>query len=189
MYLNVERYLEILEKTKLTQEEFIFLYLIFRKKYEAIKTYKRIYPTDDGSMIGEKGKQFLIEKGYLVHSGDGTKPSDYEITEKFTRLYLSNIFNAADELIDAYPGFIKINGVPQTLINMDRYQFAIKYGERIDHSIDEHLEILKDVKFGRDHDLIRVGIDMFLGAQMWEKLREIRLKRQQVKEVIEDKSF
>jgi hypothetical protein len=52
MFQDVERYINFITTNKLTQAEFLFLYLIRRKNHEAMVKYKEAFPSEDGSMIG-----------------------------------------------------------------------------------------------------------------------------------------
>lgn len=183
MFQSVKRYIKFIAENKMSQQKFLFLYLIRRKDYESIKIYMEAFPTHDGSMIGEAAKQELIDEGFIEKVGESTKVTDYVITEKFNKLFLNNYFEAAYEVWDAYPAYVRIDGKNIPLTNMDKYAFANLYGERIDYSVDEHLEVIKDIRFGVEHNLISSNIEKFVRSQSWEKLREIRLRQKQVKVV------
>lgn len=184
MFQQVERYLNFIVKYKLTQSQFLFLYLLYRKKTKLIPLYKEAFPTEDGTMIGKNLMKDLIDREFLIYKGNGTTDiKDYEITEKFYKYFISDAYNASAEIWDRYPGFVKINGVDTPLTTMDRYQFAINYCERIDYSVEEHREVIKDVEFGRARGLIRMKIENFVNSNAWEKLRPIRLNEEQIIEI------
>lgn len=189
MFQNVERYIDFITKNKLTQAQFLMLYLVYRKKIACINRYKESFPTTDGSMIGDANKLDLIKRGFLVKVGEGTSNNDYEITEKFTDLFYKDITNAANQVWDLYPGFIKINGINTPLTNMDKFRFANIYGERIDYSIDEHKEVVKDVQFGRANDLLRTNIEKFVTSEGWLKLRSVRLQQQSIQSISGEKDL
>lgn len=183
MFQNVERYVEFITKNKLTQAQFLMLYLMYRKKFECINIYKERVPTGDGTMIGAGAKQDLIDRGFLDKLDDEGNASSYQITDKFLKLFLKDVHEASAQFWDKYPGFISINGVATPLTNMDKYRFALIYGERIDHSVDEHLEVMKDLEFGMQHNLIRSSIENFVKSEGWGKIRQIRLNKAQVQKV------
>ena len=185
MFQNVERYVEFITKNKLTQAQFLLLYLIYRKKYECIKIYKERCPTEDGSMIGKAPLQDLIDRKFICPVNEEQKADSYVLTDKFLLLFIKDIYEASNQFWDKYPGFISINGVPTPLTNMDKYKFALIYGERIDHSVDEHLEVLKDLDFGVKNNLIRSSIENFVRSENWLKLRQIRLNQQVIKQAEE----
>lgn len=186
MFQDVERYLDFIIKHKLTQSQFLMLYLLYRKKYDAISKYKEAFPSDDGSMIGEGLKQDLVERGFIQKVGEGTKADDYVITNKFTNLFFADRHEAAKDFWANYPGFVNIQGANVPLTNMDKFAFANIYAERIDYSIDEHREVIKDLQFANTNNLIRSSIENFVRSQAWEKIRPIRLQREQVKAPMEE---
>jgi hypothetical protein len=183
MFQNVERYVDFITTNKLTQAQFLFLYLIYRKKLDAIIKYKEAVPTEDGSMIGKPSIEDLIKRGFVLKVDEGISADSFMITEKFHKLFLKNIHVAAQEFWDKYPGFVRIQGVATPLTNMDKYAFANIYGERIDYSVDEHLEVMKDLEFGVQQSLVRTSIEKFVRSEAWKKLREIRLNQRTVQEV------
>lgn len=183
MFQDVERYVEFITKNKLTQAQFLMLYLMYRKKYECIKIYKERVPTEDGTMIGAGAKQDLIDRGFLEKVDDLGKADSYQITDKFLKLFVKDLHEAANQFWDKYPGFINIQGTPVPLTNMDKYRFTNIYGERIDHSVDEHLEVMKDLEFGVNNNLIRSSIENFVKSEGWIKLRQIRLNKEIIAKV------
>lgn len=182
MYQNVNRYVDFLAKHRITQNQFLFLYLIKFNEYGAIKVYKEAFPTGDRTMIGEAQKEDLIKLGFIEKVGEGSTVTDYRITEKFNNLYLQDKFAAADEVWALYPGYARIGNSDKAvpLTNMDKYQFAIMYSERIKHSIDEHLEVIEDLKYARNNGLINYGIRKFVESEQWRKIRPLRKKEDEV---------
>ncbi len=176
MFVNVQRYVDFLAKHSLSQQQFLLLYLIKFKKQSIMQEYMHAFPTGDGSMIGISARQDLIDRGFLKHDeAKGLGVSSYETTDKFNDLYINDTWEAADEFWKMYPGFVRISGRDVPLTNVDRYQFQLLYGERIGYSVDEHKEILKDLKYGLTKGLVRQNIEKFVRSQMWQKIREVRL--------------
>ncbi len=180
MYQSVSKYVDFITKNYLTQDQFLFMYLIKFKEYEEIKKFKEAFPKLDGSMIGEEYKKDLIDRGFIKQIGEDSKPSDFELTEKFTHLFMKNHFFSADQVWEAYPSYVSINGKNIPLTTMDKYQFANLYAERIKYSIEEHKEVLLDIKYGRDKDLISMSIEKFVQAEMWTRLRQLRKGEQKI---------
>lgn len=175
MFQDVERYIEFIVKNKLTQSQFLFLYLIKRKKFHLINSYKQAFPSDDGTMIGKSLLNDLISRNFIKVNDEGKLAKDYEVTEIFDRIFLKDRWECAMQIWQAYPGFVNIGGVNSPLTATDKYQFSLDYAERIDYSIDEHLEILKDVVYGAQKGLIRTTIDKFVKSSGWEKIRIQRI--------------
>lgn len=169
---------------KIGPQQFLFLFLIKKREKESIELYKEGFPSEDGSMIGKFLKDDLIERGFLVHNPEkGKGVSAYDVTEKFDKLFLKDRHEAADEFWKAYPGFVNINGRDVPLTNMDKYQFALKYAERIGYSVDEHKEVMLDLQFGVSKGLVKQNIDKFISAEMWNKIRPLRLGQSKIQTV------
>ena len=183
MFQNVERYIEFITTNKMSQAQFILMYLIYRKKYACIEQYKKAFPTDDGTMIGEGAKEDLIKRGFIEKVNNDEKADSYILTDKFLKLFLKDRFEAAEQIWNLYPGYVSMGGNTIPLTTMDRYRFANIYAERIDYSVDEHLEVIKDVKFGVDNNLLRTSIEKFVMSEAWLKIRPIRLIKTPIPEV------
>lgn len=189
MFLEVDRYVDFIIKNKLTQPQFLLMYLIHRKRYSSITKYKEAFPTDDGSMIGKNALQDLINNGFLIKVNEENKANSFCLTNKFTSLFFKDKFEAIEALIEIYPGFIEIKGTPSPLITTDKYKLASLYAEHIDYSVDEHLLILEDTKFGREKGLIRCNIEKYITSNMWQKIREIRLYQATIQKVDKIEEF
>lgn len=99
MFIDVEKYVDFLIENKLTQAQFIMLYILYRKKYNALNKYKKAFPTEDATMIGKVFRQDLIDRGFIKLVGKDPKSllvSDFRITEKFTEAYLKKAYCATD---------------------------------------------------------------------------------------------
>src|SRR5574343_636922 len=186
MFLDVDRYVNFLSKNKLTQSQFLMLYCLHKKKWEAIELYKKEFPNEDGTMIGNILKNDLVERGFIAKVGEGEKADSYMVTEKFTNIFVADLYNAADEVWNLYPPFISIKGINTPLTTMDKYKFANLYGERIRYDVEEHKQVIADIKFGREHNLIRNNIENFTRAEMWGSIRKIRVEKQTIQEVNTD---
>lgn len=189
MFTNVNKYIDFIVENKLTQAQFLLLYCLRRKNVSAINKYKEAFSTGDGTMIGEAAKKDLIDRGFIQKVGEGITNEDYQITDKFNHIFLKNHFNAMEEFLSVYPGYIDINGKNVPVQTMDRYNAANIYAERIDYSVDEHLEVMKDMRYGREHNLIRSNVENFIRSESWRKIREIRLGQVKVEQAREDISF
>lgn len=189
MFVDVEKYVSFIAKNKLTQSQFLFMYLIYRKKWKAYKLFKETcHETDDGTFLGKFLTNDLISREFIEKIGETGKTGDYKLTEKFTNLYLNDVFIATEELKAAYPAFTVINGNHIPLITIDIFQIAGIYGERIDHSVEEHKEVMKDLLYARDKGVIRMKFENFIRGEMWKGIRPSRLANSEVS-VMEETNF
>src|SRR5690606_6633108 len=84
---------------------------------------------------------------------------------------------ATDEVYDAYPVFVLSDkGVNIPLKTMDKEIFKKIYIGKIQGSVREHNEVLKDIAYGIEHDMLKMGINKFLVAEHWKSLRKLRKK-------------
>ncbi len=168
--ISHKHYLDFLFKTGLTQAEFIFIFLVYKKDTNYINRYKERFPTEDGTMIGKYNTNRLIEDGWIKQEGD-----EYVAADKFRRLFISDS-NGFDELVEYYPKYYETDkGVKMPLVLADKFQYSLKYGGMINNSIAEHNEIIKDIEYGAEHNLINFKIEKFIDSQFWNVLREKRL--------------
>jgi hypothetical protein len=63
---------------------------------------------------------------------------------------------------------------------MDKYEFALLYVKRINYLVEEHLEVLKDLEFGKNHNLIKSNIQNFTKSESWKEVRKIRLEKEKI---------
>lgn len=180
IYANVESYLDFLDKHSLTQQQYIFLYMVKYRMSNGLTKYRSIFPTGDGSLIGKDNVKDLIDRGFLVNDGEGVKLSNFHVTSLFENQFLQNEFTAANEFWNLYPPFIRIDGNNLPLKNMDKYEFALLYVKRINYLVEEHLEVLKDLEFGKNHNLIKSNIQNFTKAESWTEIRKIRLEKEKI---------
>lgn len=166
--ITEEPYVKFMIKHRLTQTQFLLLHLIYKSRVDLIKEYKNAFPTEDGSMIPQYLVDDLINRNFMVKTTNG-----YKLGKKFVEAY-ANKHTITDEIYNIYPSFIISNGVNIPLTAMDRIEFANIYIGKINGSIDEHNEVLKDIKFAIKEDLITIGLTKFLQSEQWKAFRPLR---------------
>lgn len=174
MIIEVERYVKFITNNKITQAQFLFLYLLYRKRYDLLKDYKNTFPSDDGTVIGKIARNDLLERKFIIKLDEEEKATSYAIGSEFKKIFV-DAFEATDELKSKYPAFITNNGVNYPLTLVDTYQLANIYGQRIGYEIAEHEEVLKDLQYGIDNNLIKGKLELFVRSEFWKPLRELRL--------------
>lgn len=173
--IEVDRYLEFLDKHNLVPQQFLLLLCIYHKKNLAITKYKSMFPIDENTMIGKILFDELIQKGFIViaEGTDGTMASHLSITEKFTSLYVDD-YEAASQLRDAYPSFLKSEGKVYPLTLWDEDELRRVYWEKIKGLYEEHKEVLIDLAYGVKHNLIKGKMETFVRSRYWSTLRKMR---------------
>lgn len=174
--INEDKYIDFVIENKLTQKQFLLLHLVYKKRYDLLKKYKDAFPTGDGSIIGRLETEDLIDRGLLI-IGEGHKPV---ISKKFKDAYTDDVL-IAEEIFSVYPDFYESEGgVKYPLLAMDRLQFSKIYLSKIKYSQKEHEEILEDILYGIENNLIKIKLANFLASEYWKIIRKIRLGEEQL---------
>ncbi len=168
--INEEKYIEFIIENKLTQSQFLLLHLVYKNRWDLIKKYKEAFPTGDGTIIGKQATDLLLERGYLIND-NGTAV----VSNKFKEFYTT--FNVVDEIFSIYPQFTtNEQGVNIPLTAVDRTMFEKIYLDKIMYSAKEHFDIIKDINYGKENNLIKIGLSKFLNSEYWKVLRQQRIK-------------
>lgn len=167
----LDEYIDFLAKHDLTQDQLLFLMLLYYNRVDLIKKYKQNFPNEEGTMISTYLIEKLKEKGFIRINEDGLFLED-----KFVDLFVDDKL-ATDEVYELYPSFVLSDkGVNIPLKSMDKRIFKEIYVRKIQGSVKEHKEILKDIQYGIENDLLRMGINKFLVAEHWKSIRTERLR-------------
>lgn len=172
-----DSYLKFLTEHKITQGQFLLLYLVYKERNDLILQYKEAFPTEDGTMIGKYFIDDLFVKEFLYTDSNGV----VKIGKKFKEAFI-NKHRATEEIFDIYPTHFSKDGVSIPLTAMDRNIFANMYDLTIQSSFLEHEEVVKDIKFGKEKAMLNLGIDKFLKSHYWKILRELRLSNTKLDE-------
>ena len=156
-------------REKITISQFIFLYC----EYHNLDQLYQDYCSQNGynsKILPDVLLRDLLERELLVKKG-----KDIFITEKFEHLF-TDYKQCGDELFEVYPAFAinTSNGTSMPLKGVDKYEMSIKYHKLIGKSTKEHKEIILDLKYAIDLNLINFKIDKFILGEMWKDFRKLR---------------
>lgn len=167
----LDEYVEFLIEHDLTQDQLLFLMLLYYNRVDLIKKYKKNFPNDEGTMISVYLINKLEEKEFIKRTENGLFLGD-----KFIDIFVDERV-ATDEIYDAYPVFaVSDKGVNIPLKSMDKRIFREIYIGKIQGSIKEHKEVLKDIAYAVENDMLKMGLNKFLVAEHWKSIRTIRSK-------------
>lgn len=172
--VEIERYIKFITKNNLTQSQFLFLYLLHRKRFDLIKEYRNVFPSEDGTVIGKVLRNDLLDRGFIIKLDENETAASYQIGAAFKAIFVDK-FEAATEIKDLYPSFAISDGRKFPLTLVDVYEIASLYGERIGYEIAEHEEVKKDLQYGIEQGLVKCGLDKFIRSEFWKALRKLRL--------------
>jgi hypothetical protein len=163
-----EPYINFLIENDITPTQFIVLTLLYEKEIKQIKRYKEAF-TDGKGILPKDQIENLVMRDFLVKT-----PKGYKLGKEFTKIFVTSE-KAVDEVYKAYPPFMTSDkGVPIPLTAMDREVFKQIYIPKIMGSLDEHKEVIEDLKYAVDNDLIKVGINKFVTSGQWLSFRQLR---------------
>lgn len=153
---------------KLTSNQFLCLHFLITQRSVKIAQFAKTRKSK--KFLSDNEKVDLINREFLIETTDGK----YKVSDKFKDLYYDK-FEGGNELFELYPGFIKTNNgmIPATA--MDIIEFRVLYWNKINGSRREHEEVMKDVRYAIEHNLLRFGIEKFLKSEYWRKIRKLRL--------------
>jgi len=167
-----ESYFKFIVQNNITEKQFSLLYLLYKNKPQLIELYKEMYSTDS-TMIGQKETDDLFDKGFLKRN----IKNQIVVTPKFLQAFIDK-FVASDEILALYPKYHDTGITTIPLTAMDRNVLANLYEHAINGSIEEHYEVLKDIQYAIDHNLIVIGLDKFIKSHWWKVIRPKRLENQ-----------
>jgi hypothetical protein len=114
----------------------------------------------------------LVERGLIeqvIPSTKNTFQLDYfEVTDKLAKEFFFEVDKHIDELYDAYPASIIIDGRQAFLTAADRNLMSILYAKNIKRDINLHNEVIAKIKANEGN--INMKIENFIKAKLWEKL-------------------
>jgi hypothetical protein len=166
-----DSYVSFLIEHDITQAQFLLLYLIYKNRPDLIRKYKEKFPSDDGTMIGQYYTDDLIKKGLLIKS----KEDKITLSTKFLSIFI-NKHEACEQIFSVYPTHYNKDGMDIPLTAMDRNIFANLYDTYIQSSILEHLEVIKDIQYAKENNILNIGIEKFLKSKYWLIIRPKRLE-------------
>lgn len=166
---NVDKYINTLITLNISERQFLGLYLIYIKRLDLAEKYSK-EGLNGMKILPPIEMKELENKGLLVKMANG-----YILSKKFKELFVDKHI-ATEDIFRIYPTFLYHQGVQIPLTGMDRNIFANLYIDLIQGSIEEHEEILEDIKYAVEKGMLNIGIEKFLKSQHWKALREHRKK-------------
>jgi hypothetical protein len=163
-----EQYVNFICEHKLTQGQFLLLFLMYKERLDLIQKYKQTFPADDGTMIGRYWLDDLITRGFVAKEDNRTK-----VTVLFKQQFCNKI-DVAEELLKAYPSTLEIDGKIIPLTAIDTIEVANLYIDKILDNREEHEEVLKDIQYAVQNNMINIGIKKFILSKYWLAIRKKR---------------
>lgn len=183
--LTISNELCLLEKYKLTPTELFTVKLILLAQNEReIEYLSRFNTLLDGGFRLELER--LQSKGIILKSYKIPKPgssfniNEVEFNKNFIKQFYRASFEMGEELFNAYPQFLTINGICYNgrriskKFNDIEDAFA-KYGKAIKYSPEVHQQIIDDIKWGiEEGNYPFTTLDDFIADRGWSALNAYR---------------
>lgn len=202
--ISLDRELDLMTQYSLSAEEWWIIQLLFLAQYpegriDPLERYSKIiggFRYDIIESLQSKGvlKKINIKKGdhfeiddlqfnYVKGEDKKTYPLDIPFTANFIKSYLKHSGELGKELFLEYPTFIYINGSPVNARSIttnghfgSMEDFFFFYGKTIKWNPTLHREIIDLLQWGKENDMIKMGISTFVINQSWIALKEARDK-------------
>lgn len=173
----------------ITPSQHFILYALYqndRSLEEMVYEYKRLHGK---SPFSRKDIEDLVEKGFLLNLNGiddlifedtgsiqvGNYSINLKVTPLFEKMFFVKTQVAGEELYEAYPGFITINGSQVPLKKgmeyngqyLDKRKLIKIYAKKIGNDIVLHQRILNAVKRASEMKQLNVSIKHFIMDEMW----------------------
>lgn len=184
--MKLDTILNIMIKYKLTADELLLIYLTFIAQTEngnpeENRVYFKKWYDGGGkerlrtlfNSLKEKG---IIKKNYNPECYD---PDEIEFNQNFIKQYFKLTGELGQELMNAYPTTLCLNGKTVSLKNIskrfrDLPEFYFWYASSIGHSINKHRDILQILQWAKMNDLIHIPIIEFVASCKWDEFQEMK---------------
>lgn len=183
--IQLPNYVDFLIENNLNQEQYLLLHLLYYREFNLIKKYKEKFPKDSNQLLSKVDIEDLLTRKYLIK----IENKGYILGDNFTKIFVTPEI-AVDEIYNEYPAFLKSDlGVDIPLTSMDKNIFKNIYIIKISGSVTEHKEIIKDIIFAKENNLIKIGINKFLTSEQWKSFRKQRLLPNSTKPALDTDNF
>lgn len=123
----------------------------------------------------------LKDKGCIrkEYNPDVYEPNEIEFNKNFIKSWFKYSGKMGEELFNAYPGFMNIQGRYVPLKDISKKfntldEFFFFYGTQIGHNEAKHVEVMEILEWAKDNGHITFGLCNFVIGHQWEALRELR---------------
>lgn len=180
--MELNTILNLLITYNLTADELLVVYLTFlARDEENHPEYFSKWFTNGGSDKLRSIFESLKQKGLIHRDYNPTEydPNEIEFNKNFLKSWLKNSGEMGEELFDAYPSWLNVNGKLMPLRNIAKKfstldEFFFAYSSAIKHNPEKHKEVMEILDWAKQNELINFGITEFVCSQKWRDLKELR---------------
>jgi hypothetical protein len=173
--IEIDKYVDFITEHKLSEHQFLILWLINAKDGKNIAKYRKTFDTFNTDEIKE-----LITRGWIDDFGlveDNIRTYniyDFIVTNKFTETVYIDSFDAGDELIDTYPNWVMIKNIRVSAKSCDHDELISLYGKILKNNRNKHNDIIRLVQSMKElhNGYAPMGIEKFVKSRHWTILEE-----------------
>lgn len=166
----------------LTADELLLVYLTFLARDEENGAeYFQSWFNNGGSERLRSLFESLKEKGIILKSYNPKNyiPNEIEFNKTFLKSWTKSSSCLGQELFNAYPSWLNVNGRLVTLKNISsRFasldDFFTFYAVQIGNNPEKHQEVLEILNWAKENDKLNSSILNFVISHQWESLKELR---------------
>lgn len=183
--MSLDTILNIMSEYKLTADELLLVYLTFIAQSEngSNTDYFVRWYDSCGKYNLKNLFESLKEKGVILKNYNPSAyiPEEIEFNSNFLKKYFKLTGQLGQELYNAYPSYMYINGKIVSLKNIskvfrDLNELYFKYASIIKHNVNKHKEILDILEWAKSQDLVTVSLPEFIISCKWNEYKELRDK-------------
>lgn len=183
--MSLDTILNIMSEYKLTADELLLVYLTFIAQSEngSNTDYFVRWYDSYGKYNLKNLFESLKEKGVILKNYNPSAyiPEEIEFNSNFLKKYFKLTGQLGQELYNAYPSYMYINGKIVSLKNIskvfrDLNELYFKYASIIKHNVNKHKEILDILEWAKSQDLVTVSLTEFIISCKWNEYKELRDK-------------
>lgn len=180
--MELNTILNLLITYNIDANELLLIYLTFlARDEEGHPEYFSKWFSNGGSTQLRSLFESLKNKG-IIHKDYNTTnydPNEIPFNKNFLKAWLKNSGEIGQEMFEAYPSWLNVNGKLMPLRNiakkfntLDECFFA--YSSAIKHNPEKHKEVMEILDWAKEHDLINFGITEFICSHKWNDLKQLR---------------
>ena len=174
--MKIEIDLSLIEEHSLTPDDFIYVYIIWRKAFGYL-----------GSVPFRISPQRLAIDGWIIlNDKQGTDPTKFIVTDKFLDLHRSDFDKMFDELVNLYPFKVISPGRGDRVLRAkdpnahSNKKAKLKYKKLVGHKPHLHKYIIKCLQAQLHHEKDNLGymqnLETWINNHTWEKYEDINIK-------------
>ena len=180
--MELNTILNLMSAYNLTADELLLIYItLLARDEEGNATYFSQWFNNGGRERLRDLFSSLKEKGVILKSynPEAYIPNDIEFNKNFLRKWYKFSGEMGQELLNAYPPFLNIQGkyvplkdVSKRFASLD--DFFNFYATQIGSNPEKHKELMVILNWAKENNLLNFGILNFVISNQWNNLKELR---------------